>query len=112
MVRDALHLLPWQPKEHRDELIICSLFPMMHITVICKKYMTYLDLREYSATSPMDLLYSQKLYAPFNRKRPKGRDFFHILGLCSIILLKLTPHPTIAPKKFPTVSIRYHRLIF
>jgi Nucleotidyl transferase AbiEii toxin, Type IV TA system len=39
------------------------------------------DVLQNIKTSPLDVLYSQKLYALFNRKKPKGRDFFDILFL-------------------------------
>ncbi|HEY4515211.1 MAG TPA: nucleotidyl transferase AbiEii/AbiGii toxin family protein [Candidatus Paceibacterota bacterium] len=34
--------------------------------------------------TPLDILLSQKIYAAFNRKRAKGRDFFDIVFLLSI----------------------------
>jgi predicted nucleotidyltransferase component of viral defense system len=46
-------------------------------TVLINKF----DILQNIVTSPLDILYSQKLYAIFNRKRPKGRDFFDILFL-------------------------------
>jgi predicted nucleotidyltransferase component of viral defense system len=39
------------------------------------------DVLQNIITSPLDVLYSQKLYTAFNRKRAKGRDFFDILFL-------------------------------
>ena len=39
------------------------------------------DVLQNIMTSPLDVLYSQKLYTAFNRKRAKGRDFFDILFL-------------------------------
>lgn len=45
------------------------------------KLINKFDVLQNVVTSPLDVLYSQKLYTAFNRKRPKGRDFFDILFL-------------------------------
>ncbi len=45
------------------------------------KLLNKFDVLQNIVTSPLDVLYSQKLYAAFNRKRVKGRDFFDILFL-------------------------------
>ena len=45
------------------------------------KLINKFDVLKNINTSPLNVLYSQKLYAAFNRKRAKGRDFFDILFL-------------------------------
>ncbi|MCW5589330.1 MAG: nucleotidyl transferase AbiEii/AbiGii toxin family protein [Legionellales bacterium] len=45
------------------------------------KLINRFDVLQNIVTSPLDVLFSQKLYAAFNRKRPKGRDFFDIIFL-------------------------------
>ena len=50
---------------------------MIHPLGLINKF----DVLRNIITSPIDVLYSQKLYTVFNRKRPKGRDFFDILFL-------------------------------
>ena len=45
------------------------------------KLINKFDVLRNIVTSPLDVLYAQKLYTAFNRKRAKGRDFFDILFL-------------------------------
>lgn len=52
------------------------------------KLINQFDVLQNIVSSPLDVLFSQKLYAAFNRKRPKGRDFFDILFLSN----KTTPN--------------------
>lgn len=52
------------------------------------KLINKFDVLQNIVTSPLDVLYSQKLFAAFNRKRPKGRDFFDILFMSN----KTTPN--------------------
>lgn len=67
----------------KDETILIQFdtepqnFPHKTTTVLINQF----DVMQKIVTSPLDIIYSQKLYAAFNRKRAKGRDFFDILFL-------------------------------
>lgn len=45
------------------------------------KILNKFDVFTQIKTTPLDILLSQKIYAIFNRKRPKGRDFFDVVFL-------------------------------
>lgn len=44
-----------------------------------KKILNKFDIFTEISITPLDMLLSQKIYAAFNRKRAKGRDFFDIV---------------------------------
>lgn len=46
-----------------------------------KVFINKFDVFKRIIVTPIDLLLSQKIFAAFNRKRPKGRDFFDIMFL-------------------------------
>ena len=48
-----------------------------------KKMINKFDVFTQISATPLDILLSQKIYAVFNRKRVKGRDFFDIVFLLS-----------------------------
>jgi len=48
-----------------------------------KKILNKFDVFTEINVTPLDILLSQKIYAAFNRKRAKGRDFFDIVFLLS-----------------------------
>jgi len=48
-----------------------------------KKILNKFDVFTQISITPLDILLSQKIYATFNRRRPKGRDFFDIIFLLS-----------------------------
>lgn len=48
-----------------------------------KKILNKFDVFTQIFSTPLDILLSQKIYAAFNRKRTKGRDFFDIIFLLS-----------------------------
>ena len=48
-----------------------------------KKILNKFDVFTQISATPLDILLSQKIYAAFNRKRHKGRDFFDIVFLLS-----------------------------
>lgn len=48
-----------------------------------KKILNKFDVFTQILSTPLDILLSQKIYAVFNRKRIKGRDFFDIVFLLS-----------------------------
>ena len=50
-----------------------------------KKILNKFDVFTQISSTPLDILLSQKVYALFNRKRIKGRDFFDIVFLLSKI---------------------------
>ena len=57
-----------------------------HKTIV--QLINQFDVLQNIITSPLDVLYSQKLFAAFNRKRAKGRDFFDLIFLSN----KTTPN--------------------
>ncbi len=46
-----------------------------------KKILNKFDVFTEIFATPIDIILSQKIYAIFNRRRPKGRDFFDVLFL-------------------------------
>jgi len=48
-----------------------------------KKILNKFDVFTQISITPLDVLLSQKIHAAFNRRRPKGRDFFDIIFLLS-----------------------------
>lgn len=50
-----------------------------------KKILNKFDVFTQISITPLDILLSQKIYATFNRRRPKGRDFFDVIFLLSKI---------------------------
>lgn len=48
-----------------------------------KKILNKFDIFTEISVTPLDILLSQKIYAAFNRKRAKGRDFFDVVFLLS-----------------------------
>jgi len=49
-----------------------------------KKILNKFDVFSEIFVTPLDIMLSQKIYAAFERKRPKGRDFFDIVFLLSL----------------------------
>ncbi|MBU2025717.1 MAG: nucleotidyl transferase AbiEii/AbiGii toxin family protein [Patescibacteria group bacterium] len=46
-----------------------------------KKILNKFDIFTQILVTPVDIILAQKIYAIFNRKRPKGRDFFDVVFL-------------------------------
>ena len=70
---------------HREEKILIQLDTASHDfyykqeRVILNKFDVFTEIN----VTPLDIILSQKIFAVFNRKTPKGRDFYDIIFLLS-----------------------------
>lgn len=71
--------------ELREEKILIQLDTLSHGFEYAPESVTLNKFEVFSfiRVTPLDILLSQKIYAAFNRKRKKGRDFFDIVFLLS-----------------------------
>lgn len=87
MIPDTLpnYLFDSQLSGYKEEKILIQLdtaphnFPYNPEKVILNKFDVFTEIN----VTPLDIILSQKVYAIFNRKAKKGRDFYDIIFLLS-----------------------------
>lgn len=73
------------PLEEEKILIQFDTVPQNFAYIPDNKILNKFDVFKPISVTPLDLLLSQKIFTAFNRKRPKGRDFYDIIFLLSLI---------------------------